>query len=144
MSEEIPKYEEERYWNAFNQFEATMYNTYGKTKAIEVLSNNITNYVSHLQQKVEQLEKENQKFFEELNTCMIERNSFLDKAEQLENIRKEAIEEINHELKGHILLNDEESWNDEFYTNGKLDYKKLLIALLTNLLNILNKGSDKE
>lgn len=52
-----------------------------------------------------------------------------------------AIENIEHELYGHILLNDEITWNKEFYTNGKLDYRKLLISLLQQTLDVL-KGSD--
>ena len=52
-----------------------------------------------------------------------------------------AIEHIEHELNGHILLNDEVTWNEEYYTKGKLDYRKLLIALLQQTLDIL-KGSD--
>ena len=54
-----------------------------------------------------------------------------------------AIRNIEHELNGHILLNDEVTWNEEYYTNGKLDYRKLLIALLQQTLDTL-KGDDKE
>ena len=79
--------------------------------------------IKDLQQKVEQLEKENQKFFEELNTCMIERNSFLDKVEQLENIRKEVIE--------YCRSNE---WAKDYKNSN----------CRTRLLNILNKGSDKD
>lgn len=52
-----------------------------------------------------------------------------------------AIENIEHELYGHILLNDEITWNKEFYTNGKLDYRKILISLLQQTLDVL-KGSN--
>ena len=34
-----------------------------------------------------------------------------------------------------ILLNDEDTWNPEFYTNEKLDYRKLLIYFLQDYLN---------
>lgn len=54
----------------------------------------------------------------------------------------DAIEFIDHELNGHILLGDEETWNIEYYTNDKLDYKKLCIAFLQDLLDIL-RGEDK-
>lgn len=94
---------------------------------------NLKIYITFLQQKVEQLEKENQKFFEELNTCMIERNSFLDKVEQLENIRKEAIE-YNYKLQ-------------ENYSRGALFEDKIAVnvyKVAEENLNILNKGSDED
>lgn len=40
-----------------------------------------------------------------------------------------VIDIIEHEL-SHLNANDEETWNEEFYTNGKLDYRKLCIGLL--------------
>jgi len=52
-----------------------------------------------------------------------------------------AIEEIEHELNGHILIGDETTWNEEYYTDGKLDYKKLLIGILQIILKIL--GEEK-
>ena len=59
---------------------------------------------------------------------------------KLEKRNKKAIKFIEHELNEHILLNDEVTWNDEYYTKGKLDYRKLLIALLQDILNILKGG----
>lgn len=53
-----------------------------------------------------------------------------------ERINK-VIKSIEHELYGHILSNDEETWNSEFYTKGKLDYRKLLIAFMEDYLKIL-------
>lgn len=62
---------------------------------------------------------------------------------QLKEQKKQAIEEIEHELNGHILIGDEISWNEEYYTDGKLDYKKLLIGILQTILEILG-GKENE
>ena len=53
-----------------------------------------------------------------------------------ERINK-VVRNIEHELYEHILLNDEATWNPEFYTNEKLDYRKLLISFLQDYLKIL-------
>ena len=53
-----------------------------------------------------------------------------------ERINK-VVRDIEHELYEHILLNDEDTWNPEFYTNEKLDYRKLLIYFLQDYLKIL-------
>ena len=53
-----------------------------------------------------------------------------------------AVDNIKHELYGHIKLGDEESWNEEFYTDDKLDYRKLLISILETTLKTL-QGEDK-
>lgn len=50
---------------------------------------------------------------------------------------------LGHELYGHILQNDEKTWNPHFYTNGKLDYKKLLIALLKEVFEILEVDGSR-
>lgn len=50
---------------------------------------------------------------------------------------------LGHELYGHILQNDEETWNKEFYTDGKLDYRKLLINLLNRVFEILEVDGSK-
>lgn len=50
---------------------------------------------------------------------------------------------LGHELYGHILQNDEETWNKEFYTGGKLDYRKLLINLLNRVFEILEVDGSK-
>lgn len=96
--------------------------------------------IFNLQQKAEQLEKENQKFFEELNTCMIERNSFLDKVEQLENIRKEIEKEYNY-LSQSVITDRTEFDDEEQMIRAYQDIavKKFCIYLL----NILNKGSKE-
>lgn len=52
--------------------------------------------------------------------------------------------DYKHELNNHILLNDELTWNDEFYTNGKLDYRKLLISFCEDMISELEPYEDKE
>ena len=59
---------------------------------------------------------------------------------KLNNIIEDLYDSIHHELHGHILNNDEDSWLPKFYTNNKLDYRKLLIDLLSDYENRLNKG----
>jgi len=51
--------------------------------------------------------------------------------------------DLGHELYGHILQNDEETWNEEYYTDGKLDYRKLLIDLLEEVFKILEVDGSK-
>lgn len=63
--------------------------------------------------------------------------------EALKYIIKDVYSSIYHELHGHILQHDEDSWNQEYYTNGKLDYRKLLIGLLSDYEQRLIKGVDK-
>lgn len=139
----------------FNEWEVDLY----KVPITWCELYDIRDYITSLQQKVEQLEKENQKFFEELNTCMIERNSFLDKVEQLEKENKELRQpqvfidcEDMEERYGRDLYED--------YLKGKIEQleniRKEAIEYMdrrdlewgsdehTTLLNILNKGSDKE
>lgn len=67
-----------------------------------------------------------------------------DKIESLKYIIKDVYSCIHHELHGHILQHDEETWNPEYYTKGKLDYRKLLIGLLSDYENRLSKGIDKD
>ena len=50
---------------------------------------------------------------------------------------------LGHELYGHILQNDEKSWSLEYYTEGKLDYRKLLIKLLEEVFEILEVDGNK-
>lgn len=98
----------------------------------------ISDYITSLQQKVEQLEKENK----ELNRfCKLYvqslYNADLTKAEkrveQLENIRKEAIKYMLKNKLYRFKYDDEELF--EIVTDKKAK---------DDLLNILNKGSDKE
>ena len=88
----------------------------------------LSNYITNLQQKVEQLEKENIKqkeIIENLTTMTVcgdkkqIKNTAQYKLEQLENIRKEAIEY----LKEFGFYGYNKNWQD--------------------LLNILNKGDNK-
>ena len=67
-----------------------------------------------------------------------------DKYKQMEWSVNRLLSDFKHELNGHILLNDEVTWNEEFYTDGKLDYRKLLIALLSDYENRLAKGVSEE
>ena len=79
----------------------------------------ILNYITNLQQKVEQLEKENEKLkyladdSKTMKAFIVEHN----KVEQLENIRKEAIEYIK---------------SDSYFDGSSM--------CANDLLNILNKG----
>ena len=71
----------------------------------------LLNYITNLQQKVEQLEKENEATLKNYGNLVKEWN-------QLENIRKEAIK----------------------YVQEKADYPISYYHCLNDLLNILNKG----
>ena len=62
--------------------------------------------------------------------------------ERLNNLITDVKDLIDHELNCHILKNDEETWNLEYYTNGKLDYRKLLIGLLTDINSRLGGKND--
>ena len=81
--------------------------------------------------------------------CFVDYDVFHNlKKKELENRKriKKVVDDLKHELNGHILIGDEVTWNYEYYTNGKLDYRKLLIALLQQTLNSLTKSikrSDK-
>lgn len=77
--------------------------------------------IASLQQRVEQLEK----MYEEADN---DRHQLFDKYEQLENIRKEAIEYINEEIKGNYFRR----YEDEVY------------KMCDDLLNILNKGDNND
>ena len=89
--------------------------------------------IKHLQQKVEQLEKENDKLkylADDSNTMkafVVEHN----KVEQLENIRKEAVEYIKKNLTIGSILDGEKTYCLNSYS---FDYE--------DLLNILNKGDN--
>lgn len=60
--------------------------------------------------------------------------------DRLNNIISETSKDIQHEL-SHLKAKDEVTWNEEFYTNDKLDYRKLCIALLEQ---VVNKLKEKE
>ena len=93
--------------------------------------------IKHLQQKVEQLEKENIKqkeIIENLTTMTVcgdkkqIKNTAQYKLEQLESIRKEAIEWID----GH-----------DYYSGSSDIYYFSDFTPSNDLLNILNKGSEE-
>lgn len=71
-------------------------------------------------------------------------NQLKEEIETLEYIIKDVYNSINHELHGHILNNDEDSWLPKYYTNDKLDYRKLLIGLLSDYEDRLSKGIEKD
>ena len=101
------------------------------------IKKSLNEQIEDLQQKVEQLEKENKelrdenkRIFQNVNDDELlisnamnyaELKKVEKKVEQLENIRKEAIE----------------------YVQEKADYPISYYHCLNDLLNILNKGSDK-
>jgi len=88
--------------------------------------------IGDLQQKVEQLEKENEKLkylvddSNIIKAFIVEHN----KVEQLENIRKEAIKIIKKQMPICIM------------PNNTLIHGAEKAKVLENLLNILNKGSE--
>lgn len=65
------------------------------------------------------------------------------KYNELEKKINKVAYNLGHELYGHILQNDEETWNEEFYTDHKLDYRKLLIHLLEEVFEILEVDGSK-
>lgn len=79
---------------------------------------------------------------EHLNEIALERNTFAKEIERLNNLITDVKDLIDHELNYHILKYDEETWNLEYYTNGKLDYRKLLIGLLTDINSRLGGKND--
>lgn len=81
--------------------------------------------------KVYSKSKENQSIIKALNMYgrVPEQWELLDEIDRLNNIISETSKDLQHEL-SHLKANDEVSWNEEFYTNDKLDYRKLCIALL--------------
>ena len=63
--------------------------------------------------------------------------------EELKRKINKVASDLGHELYGHILQNDEETWNEEYYTDNKLDYRKLLIDLLEEVFEILEVDGSK-
>lgn len=81
------------------------------------------------------------------NLCFIDYDAFqILKKRELENRKriKKVVYDLRHELNDHILIGDEVTWNYEYYTNGKLDYRKLLIALLQQTLNTLTNKKKED
>ena len=102
------------------------------------IKKSLNEQIEDLQQKVEQLEKENIKqkeIIENLTTMTVcgdkkqIKNTAQYKLEQLENIRKEAIEYV----KEHARIDDEYP-----------AYIEMLLEEKQDLLNILNKGENNE
>lgn len=89
----------------------------------------IRDYITNLQQKVEQLEKDKSY----ANWYAVKKEK---EVEQLENIRKEARE---------FVKNNKDKTIAPYGDNEDTDYEVCLFEEdINDLLNILNKGSDKE
>ncbi len=82
-----------------------------------------------LQQKVEQLEKELKETNNLLHKANDEVVSYCNRCIELENIRKEVIEQL------------QTTYNKDYYY--KYDNKYLKSEIKNDLLNILNKGSEE-
>ena len=105
----------------------------------------VHNYIVFLQQKLEQLEKENKKLkqpqvfidcedIEERYARDLYLDYLIEKINQLENIIKEAIEYVNDNKNKTIA---------PYGDNEDTDYEICLFEDdIENLLNILNKGSE--
>lgn len=74
---------------------------------------------------------------------MKDNNTLQSQLAQLNKKLETIKEDIEHELNGHILLGDEDSWNPEFYTDDKLDYRKLCIYLLSDILKTIEGKGDE-
>ena len=97
----------------------------GTFRTFNDLTIDVLNYITNLQQRVEQLEKENEHLDNELN-------NMTDYAKDLENIRKEAMDYVKNNLTLVSILDGKKSYCLNDYS---FDY--------VDLLNILNKGSEK-
>ena len=63
----------------------------------------------------------------------------LDYKSRNENAQDLILNELSH-----LKANDEETWNKEFYDeNNKLDYRKLCIELLNQVINLLDGGDEE-
>lgn len=116
--------------------------------------NNLLKEKKDLQQKVEQLEKENKKFrqpqvfidcedMEERYSRDLYEDYLKEKIERLENIRKEAIEYVENNTK-YYDADYSETYRELCSMPGANDTRLHVVIGDTDLLNILNKGSDKE
>ena len=75
---------------------------------------------------------------------LVANKMLVQKIESLRYIIEDVYSSIYHELHEHILNNDEDSWLPKYYTDNKLDYRKLLIGLLSDYENRLSKGISKD
>ena len=111
MSEEIVSSEDIQFYEYLGLLEQAYYDTHVGSKAGTIITETIKSYVNILKYKNNKLQQ---------------------KVEQLENIRKEAIE--------YVYKHIQEYDADGTFTNlEEFDF----IASPQVLLNILNKGSDK-
>ena len=82
-----------------------------------------------------------QEYFEKFSSIQDSYDYYFEQQKEIDrlnNIISETSKDIQHEL-SHLKANDEISWNEEFYTNDKLDYRKLCIALLEQFVNKLKE-----
>lgn len=92
---------------------------------------------------IHQLETENKQLRQALQECRKALEEQQQENKQLKEKINKVANSLGHELYGHILQNDEETWNEEFYTHHKLDYRKLLIHLLEEVFEILEVDGSK-
>ena len=80
---------------------------------------------------------------DEIRHIEVDSEKLIQKYNILNNLINEIEEYIDHELNHHILKYDEETWNKEFYTDNKLDYRKLLIGILNDILRIIRENKEE-
>ena len=96
----------------------------------------LLDYITNLQ---EQLKIKNEGF----KATVEELCDTTKKYEDYKSRCEEAQYLISHEL-SHLKANDEITWNKEFYDeNNKLDYRKLCIELLNQVINLLDGGNNE-
>lgn len=83
--------------------------------------------IKDLKQELNEFDEEYVKLYEKYCNLKIYITSLQQKVKELENIRKEAIESIE---RGYVVFCKQD--------------KECLLNFRKNMLNILNKGSDKE
>lgn len=93
---------------------------------------------------------------EELFDLIPHKNKFIITEEEIVNYIKDLQENVDYKSRcenvkdlilnelSHLKANDEETWNKEFYDeNNKLDYRKLCIELLNQVMNLLDDGDEQ-
>ena len=94
-------------------------------------------YIINLQEENERLTRNVVSYDE---TLLKRNNEYEVYKSRCENAQDLILNELSH-----LKANDEETWNKEFYDeNNKLDYRKLCIELLNQVINLLDGGDDNE
>lgn len=91
--------------------------------------------LTNSQEENKRLEKRNKEIY----------NGFIATQEELSDYatRNEKAQDLILNELSHLKANDEETWNKEFYDeNNKLDYRKLCIELLNQVINLLDGGDE--